>query len=119
MDGATAGVGSLSGGLYGFVSGDSSAAGSSAATVPVTASLVGRVATASSPEDIWNQVLEDGLSAADVMRLLLAVATGKTTITDLGGGLATVRFRDAADTKDRVVAGMTDSERTSVTTDGT
>lgn len=58
---------------------------------------------------VWAEVLESGLDAADVMRLLLAVAAGKT---DISG--TTVTFRDQADTKNRVTAEMTGSERTTV-----
>lgn len=53
----------------------------------------------------------------DVLKILAAVAAGKTTITDLGGGSATVNFRDLSDTKNTVSASMTDSERTDVTLD--
>jgi hypothetical protein len=66
---------------------------------------------------VWNAIAESGLSYQDVIRLLLAVAAGKTLITDLGGGNAEVAFRDQADTKDRVFAEMTGSERTTVTVD--
>lgn len=58
---------------------------------------------------VWAEVMESGLDAADVMRLLLAVAAGKT---DISG--TTVTFRDQADTKNRVTAEMTGSERTTV-----
>jgi hypothetical protein len=65
----------------------------------------------------WTEVIESGYSAAELLRLLVAVAAGKTDIIDLGGGLATVKFRDIADSKDRITASMTDSERTTVTRD--
>jgi hypothetical protein len=65
----------------------------------------------------WNEVIESGYTAAEVMRILAAVAVGKTTITDLGGGNATVAFRDQADTKNRILADMTGSERTDITLD--
>lgn len=74
-----------------------------------------------SPENmaiaVWERILEAGYSAQECMRILTAVAAGKTDITDLGGGSATVVFRNLADTKDRVDADMTGSERTSVTLD--
>ena len=66
---------------------------------------------------VWEYSLEAGLSAADFMRLLVAVAAGKTTVVDLGSQQATVTFRNLADTKDRVIADMNGSERTSVTLD--
>lgn len=69
-------------------------------------------------ESVLNGVLvESDLTLRDVARLLLAVAAGKTNIVDLGGGAATVSFRDVVDTKDRIVADMTGSERTTVTRD--
>ena len=64
---------------------------------------------------VLNTPIEGNYTAAEVMRLLSAVAAGKSTIIDLGGGLATVTFRDINDTTDRVVADMTNSERTNVT----
>lgn len=53
----------------------------------------------------------------DVLKVLVAVAAGKTNIVDLGGGNATVEFRDLSDTKNTVVADMTNSERTDITLD--
>ncbi len=70
---------------------------------------------AGSAANPWTEVIEGTYTAADIMRLLSAVAAGKTTIVDLGGGLATVTFRDINDTVDRVIADMTNSERTDVT----
>lgn len=65
----------------------------------------------------WTELIETGFTAKDILRVLSSIAVGKTSITDLGGGNATVVFRDINDTKDRVTANMTGSERTSVTTD--
>jgi len=73
--------------------------------------------TANVGQAVFDYLIEGGYSAADVLRLLSAVAAGKTTIIDLGGGLATVTFRDINDTEDRVVADMNNSERDSVTLD--
>ena len=67
--------------------------------------------------DIWAYGIEQGLTAEGILRLLLAVQAGKTTITDLGGGNALVTFRDQADSKNRISADMAGSERTSVTID--
>jgi hypothetical protein len=74
---------------------------------------------AGSASNPWTEVIESGYTAAEILRLLAAVAAGKTTIDDLGGGFATVTFRDLADTKDRMVADMAGSERTDVTKDVT
>lgn len=68
---------------------------------------------------VLDALIEDGMTVKQALRLLLAVAVGKTTITDLGGGSAEVVFRDVNDTKDRVTASMTGSERSSVDVDQT
>lgn len=65
----------------------------------------------------WTEVIEGTLTAEQAMRLLVAVAAGKTTIVSHGGGSATVTFKDTTDTKDRIVADMTGSERTTITKD--
>jgi hypothetical protein len=68
-------------------------------------------------DDVTGAILqaevEAGLTVQGVLRLLLAVAAGKT---DISGSVVT--FRDVADTKDRIVATMTGSERTTVVRDG-
>lgn len=66
---------------------------------------------------VWAYLIEAGYTATEILRLLSAVAAGKTNIVDLGGGNATVTFRDLADTKDAVDVDMTGSERTTVTLD--
>lgn len=70
-------------------------------------------------EGVWDSLIETGLTAEEILRLLISVAVGKTSITDLGDGLATVKFRDTNDSKDRVTASMTGSERTSIVIDET
>ncbi len=62
---------------------------------------------------LWTKVLEGTLTAEEILKILLAVAAGKTTITG-----STVKFRDRGDTKDRVNATMSGSTRTAVTVDG-
>jgi hypothetical protein len=91
------------------------------ATVRATGSLAGDITpfTTLSPENlaqkVWQYVIESGYSAEQIMRVLTSVAAGKSDIVAGGGGSATVTFRDLADTKDRVSAGMTGSERTTIT----
>ena len=58
-----------------------------------------------------------GIPLRDALRILSAVAAGKTVITDLGGGDATVVFRGLDDTNNMVVADMVGSERDSVVLD--
>lgn len=74
---------------------------------------------AGSASNPWTEVIESGYTAAEILRLLAAYAAGKTTVDDLGGGFATVTFRDLGDTKDRIVGDMAGSERTDVTKDVT
>ncbi len=72
---------------------------------------------AGSASNPWTEVIESGYTAAQILSLLAAVAAGKTEITDLGGGDATVVFRNLSDDADAVTAEMTGSERADVTLD--
>jgi hypothetical protein len=63
--------------------------------------------------------IEAGVTLRQALRLLLAVAAGKTTITPGQPGEAVVKFRNVGDTKVRIEAEMVGSERVDVTTDGT
>lgn len=59
-------------------------------------------------------VIEGSLTLKDVLRLILAADTGKSS----GGGTTTVTFRDNADTKNRISATVNSSgNRTAVTLD--
>lgn len=58
--------------------------------------------------------VEGSINFAQSLRILLAVAAGKTRINDLGGGNAQVEFDAAGGTDLRVQADMTGSERTNV-----
>lgn len=60
-----------------------------------------------------------GYTVGDVLRILAAVAVGKTTITSPGAGSAFVTFRSIDDALDTVAATMSGSERVSVTLDPT
>jgi hypothetical protein len=55
------------------------------------------------------------MTVGDALRIILAAVAGKST----GAEVGTFRFRDVADTKDRIVA-VTDanSNRTTMTLDG-
>lgn len=63
---------------------------------------------------VWERAVDAGYSAEEILRVLAAVAAGKTDITG-----STVTFRNLGDTKDRIVASMTGSERTTITIDET
>jgi len=78
-------------------------------TVQVTDTLTAQeVATA-----VWSEVIDGAYTADDVMRILLAVQAGPTSITQ-SGATVTVTFQ-SPDAVDRVVADVVDGERTSVT----
>jgi len=70
---------------------------------------------ASAEEQVLQKIAEGTLTMEDMVKAMAAIMLGKTTITDLGGGNATVAFRDTTDAVDRVVADMTGSKRTNVT----
>ena len=59
--------------------------------------------------------VQGAYTAGDALRILLAVAAGKTAIADLGGGAATVEFQAIDDSGVVVSATMAGSERTAVT----
>lgn len=67
--------------------------------------------------DVMSQLVETGLTLQDAMKIVVAILSGKTSITDNGQGSATVKFRDINDTKDRVIADMIDSKRINITLD--
>lgn len=68
-------------------------------------------------QEVIGSVIESGVNLKDVLRILSAVAVGKTMITDLGGGNAEVVFRNISDTTDIVTAQMTGGERNSIIID--
>lgn len=83
-----------------------------------TGSMGEKLNGAGSAGNPWTETIEGSLSAASVLRILLAVLAGKTEITDFGSGAAEVRFKDLAGMVDRVTATMAGSERTTVDLDG-
>lgn len=65
---------------------------------------------------VWEHIIEGALSAEDIVRVLLGVMAGRVT----GAGTGVERFRDQANTKDRVVSTVdVDGNRTSVVLDAT
>lgn len=66
---------------------------------------------------VMSSVVDGTYTVEDVLKILAAVAAGKTTVNDLGGGSAEVIFRNLTDALDRVQADMTGSERAAVTLD--
>jgi hypothetical protein len=65
---------------------------------------------------VWQEVLDSGFSAEELMRLFASVLAGKVS----GAGTGTETFRDLADTKARIVATVDASgNRTALTRDAT
>lgn len=64
---------------------------------------------------VWGYVVEGSKTAAEFMRLFRARLYGKATVPADDG---TYRYRDLADTKDRIVAAKTGTARTISTEDG-
>lgn len=64
--------------------------------------------------DPWTVVLEGTYTAGDIIKLLSAAIVGKSDIINLGGGIATIIFRDINDTENRITATLQNSERTQV-----
>lgn len=65
--------------------------------------------------NVWDDQTEGGLTFRQLYKILCAVQFGKSS----GGGTFTVTFRDVGDTKDRVVATVTqDGNRVGVTLNG-
>jgi hypothetical protein len=89
-----------------------------AASYNTTGTMGEKLNGAGSAGNPWTEVIEGGLSAADVLRLILAIQTGVTSIVDHGGGSATVDFMSVDGTVKRITAEMDESERISVTLDG-
>lgn len=95
---------------------------SSSATVRAVGFLHGPAPDASPTpanvaDAVWSNIVASGHSASEIMELLAAVAAGKTNISNLGGGASIVTFRNVADSRDAVVAGMVGSKRDTVTLD--
>ena len=70
--------------------------------------------TALSP---WDELIETGLTAKEMMRIVLAASAGKTTIVKNGNN-ATIKFKSQDGLIDRIDAEMTGSERTTVIVNG-
>lgn len=95
-------------------SGGVSSAGSTAyATISAGINVTGDLlSSANVGSAVWQSLIEGGFSAQDILKILAAVAVGKTDIAV--GGSTTVTFRDVGDTHDAVVATMSGSERAAV-----
>lgn len=86
-----------------------------AAQNDVVGSMGEKLNDAGSASNPWNEIIESGYTAAEILKLLAAASLGKTS-----GQPTNPVFRDIGDTKDRIT-GVVDSNgnRTSVTLDET
>jgi hypothetical protein len=73
-----------------------------------------KVNASGSAANPWTEVIESGLSAGDVMRIILAIQAGETTVSDVGGGTKTITFKGQDGATDRVIASVSGSDRISV-----
>lgn len=85
-------------------------------TVPVAAQVIGNIPTASqNAAAVLAATVENGLTFEEMFRVQHAALTGKVS----GAGTTTERFRDVADTKDRIVYTVdANGNRTAVVQDG-
>ncbi len=88
-----------------------------AAQFNAVGSMGEKVNDAGSGSNPWTEVIESGYTAAQILRILAAVAAGKTSITDNGNDTATVEFTGLDGVTVRVEAAMVESERATVTVD--
>ncbi|HRQ14998.1 MAG TPA: hypothetical protein PK205_16975, partial [Promineifilum sp.] len=108
-DGTGAGEIDTAGGKVALVDGAITAA------VIATGAIDADALAADAVDEIWDEVLEGSLTGRQIVRIMLAALAGKSS----GGGSSTIKFRDAADTKDRISATVDGNRnRTAVTVDG-
>jgi hypothetical protein len=82
--------------------------------LPAKAILEVDMIVGATPAEVWDEVLESGYSARQLMRIMTSVLDGKVS----GAGTGTESFRDLADTKNRVVSTVdSNGNRTSVVID--
>jgi hypothetical protein len=112
LTGAATALANLSADLDGAGTIDGTGSASGDMSADITAS--GDVLTSSSIADaVWAKIAEGTLSYAEMQRIFLSVLAGKSSVSG-----ASVNFRDLADTKNRVAATVSGSNRTAMTLDG-
>lgn len=90
------------------------AASAITASAIATGAIDADALAADAVDEILDEVVEGTLTMRQVLRLLIAFATGKAT----GGASTTVTFRDSGDSKNRIVMTVdSDGNRSAVTTD--
>jgi hypothetical protein len=110
--GVLAGAGSILAGAAAHTIGSPTLTGTDLAAID--ALIVARIPDIA--RGVWQEVLDSGFSAEELMRLFASVLAGKVS----GAGTGTETFRDLADTKARIVATVDASgNRTALTRDAT
>jgi hypothetical protein len=110
--GVLAGAGSILAGAAAHTIGSPTLTGTDLAAID--ALIVARIPDIA--RGVWQEVLDSGYSAEELMRLFASILAGKVS----GAGTGTETFRDLADTKARIVATVDASgNRTALTRDAT
>lgn len=97
-----------------------SGAGTMTPGLKAIANMIATLSAGASPsafdisQETWNSIIEEGLTAGDVLKIIAAVLAGKTTITKGLGDNAIVIFRDVNNRKDVITATMEGSERKNI-----
>lgn len=92
----------------------SMAAGVITAAAVATGAIDADALAADAVDEIWDEVAESTYTARQLLRAFLAALANRTT----GGGTGTCNFRDAGNTKNRIVATVdANGNRTGVTLD--
>lgn len=73
------------------------------------------LSNASSAGNPWATVITGAFTAEDILRVLVAVAAGRSSVTAQGGGAAAVEFHDVGDDSVIVQAAMQNSNRSAMT----
>lgn len=84
---------------------------------PATVSAIVNTISTAGGAGALDEVVDGTFTARDILKILAAVAAGKTIIVPGLPGAATVTFRSISDTSTVVTAEMVESERTSVDID--
>lgn len=80
-----------------------------------TGTMGNKINGAGNAGDPWTSLVEGNISTLEALKIMLSILIGKTTIAKGTNGTATVTFRNASNTKAKVVANMNGSERSTVT----
>lgn len=90
-----------------------------AASNNVAGTMGEKLNDAGSASNPWTEVIESGMTAAEILRVVLAAVSGDCTVVDEGGGNFTVTFKSIDGLTDRITGtSNTAGERSGTTLDG-